>query len=386
MSEQNAIIEYKGAKINLYSDDRDDYVNLTDIANAIKGKGSQALKAWIRSKQTLEFLQAWEKKNETRIGVHYFDQSQMRPVMDLAKSRLLTIGKWMEMTKGRGIFTRIGGAFAGTFAHKDIGIRLAAYLSPEFELHLVEEIQRLKEIERKKNSFELLTTDQVLYITRLKEVFKYVSHQIAAENANRDVFVANSNASNPFSEFNKYRNEALDIDAKTIDERIKQYCIDKNIALTTKITKKTKREKILMLDTFETIKIAVWDFLTIKKEVNAMNIATLVEGMVRIEQAQVLRDNETDLFHSKQDLQELTNFSQEIGKLKEVVTARELLAYREKVKKRPIPMHESDITAENGFDVALKGLLAVPSSKSKGKLVFENLSIKNSPKPKKKGK
>lgn len=115
-----------------------------------------------------------------------------------------------------------------------------------------------------------------------------------------------------------------------------------------------------MLDTYETIRHAVWDFLSIKKEVNALNIAMLVEQMVRIEQGQVLRDNETDLFHSKQDLAQFSNFIEDVNRMKEVVTARDILAYREQVKKRPIPMHESDITKENGFDVALKALSKVP--------------------------
>jgi hypothetical protein len=120
-----------------------------------------------------------------------------------------------------------------------------------------------------------------------------------------------------------------------------------------------------MMDSYEAVKIATWDFLSVKGEINALNLATLVENMIRIEQGQVLRENETDLFHTKQDLKEFSNFLEDIDKMEKVKTARQLIEYRQKARKRPIPMHESDISAENGFDVASKGLLVVPSGKIK---------------------
>ena len=51
--------------------------------------------------------------------------------------------------------------------------------------------------------------------------------------------------------------------------------------------RKTKHEKILMLDSYEAVRNAVWDFLQIQGDVNAVNLAKLVEKMIRIEKGGV---------------------------------------------------------------------------------------------------
>lgn len=167
----------------------------------------------------------------------------MSRVFELARQRNgLSVNAWVEITKAKGIFIKSGDR-AGTYAHKDIAIRFAGWLSPEFELYLVEEIQRLKEIEKQKDSFELLSHEQILYLVRLKEVFKYVAHQTMIEDAHKEVFAARSGSKSPFSEFNSWRNKVLDISPQIIDARVKQYCIENKIALTKKILNKSKREK-----------------------------------------------------------------------------------------------------------------------------------------------
>lgn len=316
--EKYAMIPYEGNQITLFSDGFNDYINLTEMAKAWKNRKS--IPTWLKNKQTLEFLMAWEKRHNRNFSDH-----QMKAVFDsIKRTNHLTIEYWVKTTNAIGIFTRS----TGTFAHKDIAIRFAAWLSPEFEIYLVDEIQRLKEVEKKVNSFELLNEEQILYLIRLKEVFKYVSHQTAIEEAHKQVYAAKSAAKNPFAEFNLWRNKILDIEPETIDARIRQYCIDNNIALTTNILKKTKQEKILLLDNYEAVRNAVWDFLKIQGEVNAMNLAKLVEKMIRIEKGEVLRVNETDLFHEKQDLGKFNNFEQEIAQIPQVRTARQVLAYR----------------------------------------------------------
>ncbi len=342
-NEKNAIITYQGIQINLFSDDRADYVSLTDIYKA-HGKYSKSINAWLKTRQTLDFLSVWEKKNNPKFKATHLSQA-----IKLARERNgLSAQAWIELTDSIGIFAR-GGAGAGTYAHKDIAIKFAAWLSPEFELYLVEEIQRLREIEQKKNSFELLTHQQVLYLIQLKEVFKYVVHQEAIEDAHKDVFASKSSAKNPFAEFQVWRNKILDISVVTINERIKQYCIDNQIALTKTLLNKTKREKLLLLDNYESVKIAVWDFLNIKGEVNALNLATLVGDMIRTEKGEVLRTNEDSLFNKKQSLGQFSNFLQDVNKMKEVKTAREILALNSSKNNTP----------KTKLDAQLKGILAV---------------------------
>lgn len=275
--EKEAVINYKGNQISFFSDDRDDYVSLTDIFKAWNRYG-KSISAWLKTKQTLEFLNVWEKKHNPG-----YNETQLSLVMKVAKERNgLSAQAWIDMTGAIGIFTRTG-IHVGTYAHKDIAIRFTAWLSPEFEMHLIDEINRLKKIEEQKNNFQLLTHEEVLSLVKLKEIFKYVSHQALIEDANRDVFSAQSNASNTIAEFHKFRNSILDIAPSTIDDRIKEYCIKHNIALTNKMQQKSKREKILMLDSYDAVKFAVWDFLSINGEVNALSLADLVSNMMRIE-------------------------------------------------------------------------------------------------------
>lgn len=322
-NEKNVVITYQGSQINLFSDERADYVSLTDIFKAWN-KYSKSINAWLKTKSTLEFLDAWEKKHNPN-----YRATHLSHAIKLGRERNgLSVQAWIELSNAIGIFARTG-TKAGTYAHKDIAIRFAGWLNPEFELYLVEEIQRLKEIEQKVNSYELLNHEQILYLVRLKEVFKYVAHQEAVEDAHKEIFASKSTAKNPFAEFSVWRNKILDISPDTINERIKQYCIDNKIALTKSILNKSKREKILILDSYESVRHAVWDFLQIKGEVNALNFANLVGDMIRTEKGEILRVNETNLFQEKQDLGPFTDFPQKIGLMKEVKTARQLIQQRQ---------------------------------------------------------
>ncbi|GEM_PF-1216023 len=326
--EKNAIITYQGSNISLFSDDRDDYVSLTDIFKAWN-RYSKSISAWLKTKQTLEFLNVWEKKHNPD-----YDETQLSRAIKLARERNgLSAQSWIDLTKAKGIFTRVGER-AGTYAHKDIAIRFAGWLSPEFELHLVEEIQRLRKIEEQKNSFELLNHEQILFLVRLKEVFKYVAHQELIEDAHKEVYASRSSSKNPFAEFHTWRNKILDIDAQTINDRIRQYCIDNKIALTSKLLKKSKSEKILFLDSYEAVRNAVWDFLQIKGEVNALNLANLVGDMIRTEKGEVVRANENNLFQEKQDLGGYNDFEKQLSDMKQVKSAREVLAIRESQKRQ----------------------------------------------------
>jgi hypothetical protein len=337
---KETIIKYQGNAITLFSDERDDYINLTEMAIAAGNRKS--ILTWIRTRQTIEFFDVWERKyNKSYSG------AQLSAILELIRKRGLTIKMWIEMTNAKGIFTRGAGDKAGTYAHKDLAMKFAGYISPEFELFMIEEVQKVKKLEEQKNSFELLTHDQILYLTRLKEVFKYVAHQEIIEDAHKDVYAARSSAKNPFLEFNMWRNKILDIGTNVIDDRIKKYCIENQIALNP-VLRKTRREKILILDSYESVKNAVWDFLSIQGEVNALNLATLVGNMIKVEKGEVLRENETDLFHTKQDLAEFNDFENKVGNMSVVKTAREVLEARKK-------------SLENSpFNMALKGILSVP--------------------------
>lgn len=350
-TEKFDLITYNGNQINLYSENNNDYVNLTDLAKAWRVRKS--IRSWMRNRATIAFLNAWEKKNNPKFQGVQMDT--IEEVEDFDRDEYASIKNWVEKTHAIGIFTSKGNP-SGTYAHKDIAIKFAGWLSPEFELYLIEKIQELKELERKKDSFELLNHEQILALVRLKEVFKYVAHQELIEDAHKEVFAAQSGYSNPFAEFNNWRNKILDISVNVINERIRQYCIENKIAVTNKILNKSKRDKIILLDSYESVRNAVWDFLMVKGEVNALNLANLVGDMIRTEKGEILRKNETDLFNDKQDLGEYSDFEKEIGNINMVKKAREVLAIREEQKKK-------DLGLPNSFSQQLKGLLSVPPPK-----------------------
>lgn len=56
--------------------------------------------------------------------------------------------KWIDATNASGMISK-SGRYGGTFAHKDIAFKFAAWISIEFELYFIKEFQRLKEEEQK---------------------------------------------------------------------------------------------------------------------------------------------------------------------------------------------------------------------------------------------
>jgi hypothetical protein len=55
--------------------------------------------------------------------------------------------QWTERTGSMGIQSKAG-RYGGTFAHLDIALEFASWISVEFKLYLIKEFQRLKETER----------------------------------------------------------------------------------------------------------------------------------------------------------------------------------------------------------------------------------------------
>lgn len=59
----------------------------------------------------------------------------------------LTPKQWIAFTGAVGIQSKTG-RYGGTFAHLDIALEFASWISVEFKLYLIKEFQRLKETER----------------------------------------------------------------------------------------------------------------------------------------------------------------------------------------------------------------------------------------------
>ena len=122
-----------------------DYVCLTDIARYKNAEASDDLiRNWLRNRNTLEFLGIWEQINNPDFNPVEFDGIKKLAGLN---SFTLTPKQWIERTGAVGIQSKAG-RYGGTYAHLDIALEFASWISVEFKLYLIKEFQRLKETER----------------------------------------------------------------------------------------------------------------------------------------------------------------------------------------------------------------------------------------------
>ncbi|MDR0977322.1 MAG: KilA-N domain-containing protein [Prevotellaceae bacterium] len=143
------VINVQGADITITQMNNEDYISLTDMANAREGEARAAdiIKNWIRTRGTLEFLGTWEQLYNTNFKVVEFDHFKMQAGLP---SFVLSPSQWIEKTNAIGIYVRQG-KYGGTYAHKDIAFEFGSAISAVFRLFLIKEFQRLKEQESPKN-------------------------------------------------------------------------------------------------------------------------------------------------------------------------------------------------------------------------------------------
>lgn len=135
--------------ISVIHQNETDYISLTDMTVSFK-EGSGLIGKWITNKNTLEYLGVWEKiKNPD------FNYPEFGVIGQEAGTNrfMMSVGQWIERTKAIGMLVKTG-RYGGTFAHKDIAFHFAMWLSPEFQIYLVNEFQRLKDDENSRLKLE----------------------------------------------------------------------------------------------------------------------------------------------------------------------------------------------------------------------------------------
>jgi hypothetical protein len=103
--------------------------------------GEKLVENWIRSKNTIEFLGVWERLNNPK-----FNSLEFEGIKNAAGSNrfVMSAKQWIVRTNASGIVAKTGRYGGGTYAHEDIAMEFATWLSPEFRLYVVKEFKRLK--------------------------------------------------------------------------------------------------------------------------------------------------------------------------------------------------------------------------------------------------
>lgn len=129
----------------------DDFISLTDIASYKNADfPSDVIQNWMRTRSTVEFIGLWERLNNPNFNYLEFE------VIDREAGRnafVLTPKKWIEKVNAIGMISKQG-RYAATFAHKDIAFKFASWISPEFELFIIKDYQRLKADENSRISLD----------------------------------------------------------------------------------------------------------------------------------------------------------------------------------------------------------------------------------------
>jgi hypothetical protein len=149
MKEKKSKIEVQGFEIKIVSNNNDDFISLTDMAN--KFGGDDLIYSWMRNRNTLEFLGIWEQIHNINFKGSEFETFKKEAGLN---SFHLTPKKWTVATNAIGIYSKAGRYGGGTYAHKDLAFEFGSWLSPEFKLYLIKEFQRLKEDENLRLSLE----------------------------------------------------------------------------------------------------------------------------------------------------------------------------------------------------------------------------------------
>ena len=104
----------------------------------------------MRNRNTIELLGFWETIYNLDFKPLEFEGFRKQAGLN---SFVMTPKRWIESTKAIGIISK-SGRYGGTFAHKDIALEFASWISIEFKLYVLKEFQRLKDDENNRLKLE----------------------------------------------------------------------------------------------------------------------------------------------------------------------------------------------------------------------------------------
>lgn len=152
MEKKKETLEAKGLTISVYTEDyKNDYISLTDIAKyKNKEAPSEVVKNWMRRRDTIDYIGLWESMHNPYFNLVEFDLIKSESGYN---AFTLSPKRWVESTNAIGIVAK-SGRYGGAYAHSDIAMEFASWISPEFKLYVIQDYQRLKADENSKLSLD----------------------------------------------------------------------------------------------------------------------------------------------------------------------------------------------------------------------------------------
>ena len=148
---KNKKISVQGVDIALYEERESDFFSLTDIARHKDVEHTDTIiQNWMRNRNTIELSGFWEIIYNPNFKPLEFEGFRKQAGLN---SFVMTPKKWIESTSAIGIVSK-SGRYGGTFAHKDIALEFASWISIEFKLFVIKEFQRLKDDENNRLQLE----------------------------------------------------------------------------------------------------------------------------------------------------------------------------------------------------------------------------------------
>ena len=171
-NEINAKINVIDYNITVIRVDGNDYISLTDLAKYADNDDPRfPIQNWMRNKDVISYLGLWERLHNSDFKRVEFDTFKSEAGSNKFK---ISPQKWIKETNAIGMISKSGKG-GGTYAHSDIALEFASWLSPEFKLYLIQEFERLKIAEAYQQKIEWHTN-------RVLTKVSYLIHTDAVKN------------------------------------------------------------------------------------------------------------------------------------------------------------------------------------------------------------
>ena len=134
-------IHANGISIGIYTQDfENEFISLTDIARYKSDDPAAVIQNWMRNRDVIDFLGLWEQLHNPDFNPLEFEGFRKQAG---ANAFTMSPKKWVEATNAIGIVSKAG-RYGGTYAHSDIAMSFASWVSPEFQLYIMKDYRRLK--------------------------------------------------------------------------------------------------------------------------------------------------------------------------------------------------------------------------------------------------